>query len=160
MKLVLQCAMCGTQHPVGAVVCSTCRATGVTQLRLLFECQTCGRLDLSPACGTCPRPAGGLVYELDDDLIIAEEIADDPVAPDPGARDAAEDFFLELNFEVVDELDAELVVAPSGDSSDDPGSEFHLDLDEDALAELEESGTFDEDPDDAFEGDEDEGGEY
>ena len=42
MKLVLQCAMCGTCHPVGTVVCSACRATGVAQLRLMFECPTCG----------------------------------------------------------------------------------------------------------------------
>ncbi|MCI0701390.1 MAG: hypothetical protein L0241_09950, partial [Planctomycetia bacterium] len=54
MKLVLQCSMCGTHHPVGTVVCSTCHAEGVNQLRLMFECQQCGRLGLAPQCVSCP----------------------------------------------------------------------------------------------------------
>lgn len=77
MKLVLQCAMCGTLHPVGVPACSACRAAGVPQLRLMFECQSCGLLDLNPVCGTCPPTATERVYELDDDLIVAEEVPDE-----------------------------------------------------------------------------------
>jgi hypothetical protein len=85
VKLVLQCAMCGTNHPVGTLVCSTCRARGVAQLRLMFECQLCGRLDIHPVCQTCPQPGVPLTdpaLELDNDLIVAEEVPDEPVVVD------------------------------------------------------------------------------
>jgi hypothetical protein len=97
VKLVLQCAMCGTGHPVGTIVCSACRATGVAQLRLMFECQTCGRLDLNPTCAFCPRPADGTepAFEVDE-LIVAEEIIDEPIAIDLGATDESEDLPLEF----------------------------------------------------------------
>ena len=77
MRLVLQCAMCGTHHPVGTAVCSTCRATGVTQLRLMFECPTCGRLGLNPACATCPPAVAVVPLDLDEELVVAEELPDD-----------------------------------------------------------------------------------
>ncbi len=57
MKLVLQCAVCGTNHPVGTEACPTCRATGVQNLRLMFECPACFRLGLLPSCAVCnPLP--------------------------------------------------------------------------------------------------------
>ena len=92
-RLVLQCAMCGTHHPVGTSVCATCRASGVTQLRLMFECPTCGQLGLSPVCATCPPP-----LELDDDLILADEVMEEPLTLD---TDLAEfdDEELDLDFD-------------------------------------------------------------
>jgi hypothetical protein len=142
VKLVLQCAMCGTHHPVGTVACSTCRATGVAQLRLMFECQSCGRLDLSPTCDTCPRPANthAIVFDLADDLIIAEEVSDDAL----GATDESDDFPLEIDIEY-DEVE-KLVVDLSayaedgeGSSLDDPGSEvFEVDYEEEEFDENED----------------------
>ena len=97
MKLVLQCAMCGTPHPVGTIVCSACRATGVAQLRLMFECPTCGRLDLNPICEFCPRPADATAFAFEvDELIMAEEIVDEPSAVDLGSTDGSVEFPLEL----------------------------------------------------------------
>ena len=105
MKLVLQCAMCGTHHPVGTTVCSTCRASGVTQLRLMFECPKCARLGISPTCDQCPHV---VPLELDGDLIVAEEVADESVAVD----DLKFDFELDLDesdggdeFDVIDEVE-------------------------------------------------------
>ena len=73
MKLVLQCAMCGTHHPVGAPACATCRASGVPQMRLMFECPACAGLGLDPTCAACPAV---MPLDLDDDLIVAEEVPD------------------------------------------------------------------------------------
>lgn len=149
MKLVLQCAMCGTHHPVGTIVCSTCRASGVAQLRLMFECQTCGRLDLKPTCETCPPPEVALppdpfTLDLDDDLIVAEEVTDaaeseedEKLVVDESADDSAkyEDVF-------DDALDADL-------------SAFDLDLDDVFDDESEtEFDEFDEDKDEQEEADE------
>ena len=128
MKLVLQCAMCGTLHPVGAAVCSTCRASGVTQLRLMFECPACGGLGITPACGQCPPV---VPLDLDDDLIVAEEVADES----PAADDTF-DFDLSLDeseagegFEVIDEVegfdDEPVVLDMSGE-----GEPEALDLDD------------------------------
>lgn len=83
MRLVLQCAMCGTHHAVGTPACPACGATGVTQLRLMFECLGCGRLDIRPECDACPLApfADPLDAFYDTDgLVIAEEVADDEFA--------------------------------------------------------------------------------
>ncbi len=119
MKLVLQCSMCGTHHPVGTVVCSTCHAEGVNQLRLMFECQQCGRLGLAPQCVSCPPavpptrafeviptplPGGDEQLEsldLDDDLIIAEEVEPSYDLDGSDVEDKEED----VKFEVVDDKD-------------------------------------------------------
>jgi hypothetical protein len=53
VRLVLQCAVCGTNHAVGASACMTCHAAGLVNLRLMFECESCFRLGLSPTCGAC-----------------------------------------------------------------------------------------------------------
>lgn len=53
MKLVLQCGVCGTNHTVGTTACTTCRATGLEHLRLLFECPKCFKLGLTPHCQAC-----------------------------------------------------------------------------------------------------------
>ena len=130
MKLVLQCAMCGTVHAVGTLACSTCRASGVTQLRLMFECPTCAGLGLNPTCGTCPPV---VPLELDDELIVAEEVTDEPISLD------------EPGWEVVEldvEYDPEAVVAL--DLGEFDASEFELVLDdEDGKAVIVE--VFDED---------------
>lgn len=63
MKLVLQCAVCGTNHPVGTPACATCRATGVQNLRLMFECPSCFRLGLNPTCDACRPPPYEVVEE-------------------------------------------------------------------------------------------------
>lgn len=83
MKLVLQCAMCGTHHPVGTPACSTCGASGVTQLRLMFECLACSRLDISPECKECsftPFASPLDAFYDHDGLVIAEEVIDDEFA--------------------------------------------------------------------------------
>ena len=136
MKLVLQCAMCGTSHPVGTIACSACRASGVGQLRLMFECPTCGRLDLSPVCEFCPRPATAFAYEVDE-LIIAEEIVEEPFAVDVGATSDSE--ILSLEFPGADEDGDEelrkLVREFEAGMTDtgfplDPGAEFEDEPDE------------------------------
>lgn len=149
MKLVLQCAMCGTHHPVGTIVCSTCRASGLAQLRLMFECQTCGRLDLAPMCVTCPPPAVSL--DLDDGLIEAEVI-DEPLALD--VEDGVEEdekLVVDLS---EDEEELEVLVEESDPDLSELDSEFDLDLDDvfDSDSETE----FDELDDDEDEEEEDE----
>lgn len=64
MKLVLQCAVCGTNQAVGTAVCLACRATGVQNLRLMFECPTCFRLGIVPACDQCQPPTPALPHEV------------------------------------------------------------------------------------------------
>jgi hypothetical protein len=125
VKLVLQCAMCGTHHAVGTPVCSTCRASGVTQLRLMFECQSCGRLDLSPVCASCPHPGQAVepVYELDDDLIVAEEVADDPFALELDAIDAVGELALDID----EEGEADIFVVDESEDSDFEDSELDSD---------------------------------
>lgn len=90
MTLVLQCAMCGTHQPVGTPACQTCRASGVGQLRLMFECPTCGLLDISPICGACPPlpelPDVG--FDMDG-LIVAEEVPEFPFALELDEADGA-----------------------------------------------------------------------
>jgi hypothetical protein len=154
VKLVLQCAMCGTHHPVGTPVCSTCRASGVTQLRLMFECESCGRLGLNPFCETCPPPAqlSEPIYELED-LIVAEEIVDDPFALDLDAIDALEALPLDIDDEDGEGEDDIFVVDASGeaveDDSDfeepDPDSEPEDPDDEDFEVELGDESEEDED---------------
>jgi len=56
MRLVIQCSVCGTILTVGTTLCGTCRASGIHNLRLLFECTTCFRLGLSPSCEICSPP--------------------------------------------------------------------------------------------------------
>jgi hypothetical protein len=56
MRLVIQCSVCGTILAVGTDVCGTCRASGIQNLRLLFECMKCFRLGLSPICEICSQP--------------------------------------------------------------------------------------------------------
>src|SRR5262245_3316578 len=122
--------MCGTLHPVGMLVCSTCRAEGVAQLRLMFECQRCGALGLAPQCGTCPRldppsPAFEVVpnplpdaqyhvgsLDLDDELIIAEEIVPET---DP-----------KFDFDDIDDAEDERI---EDDDDDEPGDVDGSDLD-------------------------------
>lgn len=72
MRLVLQCAICGTVQHVGAATCETCRATGLQNLRLMFECTECFRLGLSPSCGVCNPTA-----------VPAVVVAPLPLAPPP-----------------------------------------------------------------------------
>lgn len=107
MTLVLQCAMCGTHQPVGTPACTSCRASGVGPLRLMFECPGCGRLDISPICGACPLVAGPFDWPYDaDGLVIAEEVVEDPFAAELDEADAV--LIVDLS-EVSDvlELDAE-----------------------------------------------------
>jgi recombinational DNA repair protein RecR len=117
--------MCGTHHPVGTRTCSTCRASGVTQLRLMFECPSCGRLDLAPVCEVCPAASAS-----DEDLILAEEVTDEPLSlgDTDGVRlpyEVVEDEADEMA--VVDLTEDEYEVVPDEDLGDWGDSE----LDED-----------------------------
>lgn len=107
MKLVLQCANCGIHHPVGTPVCTACRASGVAQMRLMFECPRCGQLGLNLTCATCP-PLPAAVFEppnllaLEGELMMAEEIEEDPhheVFEDFELVDEEEDEVVEVDFE-------------------------------------------------------------
>lgn len=160
MKLVLQCSMCGTHHPVGTPSCTTCRATGVTQLRLMFECQTCGNLGINPVCEACPfiEP-----LELDDDLIIAEEVTDDSISLDPRAEedDLEEiDFELDLDIDGEDEEAGEAVVVDLSEDrldEDEEGDECDSDLENSDLdEEVDELDDLDEDREEDDEEDEEE----
>lgn len=100
MRLVLQCGMCGTHHAVGTAICATCRASGVAQLRLMFECETCGALGIDPTCGECAA------REFDNDLAFAEELIEEPYTIDESER--PEDVPLELDddeIELIEDLD-------------------------------------------------------
>lgn len=145
MRLVLQCAMCGTHHPVGTDICSTCRATGVTQLRLMFECVTCGRLGLNPTCETCP-PVAALSLD-DDELIVAEEIPNEPLTLDDDAEYSDIDLVIDFDdeeegeksvFDLSDDLDDK-----DEDEDEDPLTEF-MDDDFDDPDEDEEERDFDD----------------
>jgi hypothetical protein len=72
MRLVIQCSVCGTIWTVGTAICGTCRASGIQNLRLLFECLTCFRLGLNPSCGSCSTGAVENPEDALDDLPIAE----------------------------------------------------------------------------------------
>lgn len=103
MKLVLQCAVCGTNHTVGTTACATCRATGLEHLRLLFECPGCFAVGLTPRCVACnPQP-----FE---------------VIPDP--RELA-------RLWGVDGTGGEVLVPEFVDDPDPGGKEFELVFDED-----------------------------
>jgi len=69
VTLVLQCAMCGTQHPVGTAVCFRVRRERRRPVRLMFECPTCGHFGLTRSARSAHR---SFRLELDDDLIVAE----------------------------------------------------------------------------------------
>ena len=128
MKLVLQCAMCGTHHVVGTPACTTCRASGVTQMRLMFECPTCGGLGINPICAACPfiEP-----LELDDDgLIVAEEVPDEPLELD------IEDLDFDLDIDLgEDSEDEALVVDLSEESIDEEDEDFDADDEQEDEAE-------------------------
>jgi hypothetical protein len=94
--------MCGTVNPVGAPACSSCRAAGIPQMRLMFECPACHGLGLTPACVVCPHPGA------DDDLAFAEEVVEEPLSLD-----------LDAGF------DAEVDVESAGDEDEE---DFDLDL--------------------------------
>jgi hypothetical protein len=152
VRLVLQCAMCGTHHPVGTPVCTTCRASGVAQMRLMFECPTCGHLGINPVCEACPfiEP-----LDLDDDLIIAEEIIDEPIALDPAAEE--EDFDLDLDFDEDDTEDEVVIMDLSEESlDDDEEGEDDSDLDDSDLDDLDNEFEEDEDLYEDFEDESDE----
>jgi hypothetical protein len=91
--------MCGTHHAVGTAACSTCNASGVSQLRLMFECEACGALGLDPTCAPC----------ADRDLILAEEVPPYVVVDDE----------IELTFD-----DDELFDLSDDDFLDDEATEF------------------------------------
>ena len=122
MTLVLQCAMCGTHHPVGTPACATCRASGVPQMRLMFECPACGGLGLNPACAACPAV---VPLDLDDELIVAEEVPEEEFGE------------LVLGVELDGELDLELdlgddesdvaVIVDASELSDDSAHFLTLD---------------------------------
>jgi hypothetical protein len=82
VKLVLQCAACGTHQDVGARMCPTCKATGVEHLRLMFECPRCFALGIAPECAACNPPP--LPYEVvedpEGDVIPIEEVSEDETA--------------------------------------------------------------------------------
>jgi hypothetical protein len=136
--------MCGTHHPVGTPACTTCRASGVTQLRLMFECPTCGRLGLNPTCEACLPPVAAFVpYEVvEEDLIVAEEIQEEPLSLDDAA-DSDDD--LKFDFDE-DEEDEKVVIDLSDDEieedEDDSFTEFDDDFDDhsdfDELDDLDE----------------------
>jgi hypothetical protein len=75
----------------------------------MFECQKCGQLGLNPYCETCPRSQAppiadpSEVLELDDELIVAEEVIEEPLTLDDDFLDFDSD--LELDF---DELEIDL----------------------------------------------------
>jgi hypothetical protein len=124
--------MCGTHHPVGTPVCATCLASGVPQLRLMFECPSCAGLGLNPWCLECPAGDG---------LIIAEEVGDEESsAQAPLPHD--EEFVIEFDEDEGGEYE---------DEPDDEDSEDH-DLDDD---EADDSELDDEETDDDPEADSD-----
>lgn len=105
MKLILQCAVCGTSHHVGTDVCATCRATGLENLRLLFECGKCYRTGLKPECERCEPPLScEVVEDADESLPVVEVMPDEPeddagftFEPEERPLDDGWDFELDLD---------------------------------------------------------------
>jgi hypothetical protein len=80
-------------------------------LRLVFECPACSGLGLNPTCEACPPV---VPLDLDDDLIVAEEVTDEPLTLDPDAPEFDGDLVLpefdEAEFELIDDdIDAVIV---------------------------------------------------
>jgi hypothetical protein len=130
VKLVLQCAMCGTQHPVGTPECTACRASGVMQMRLLFACPSCGGLGLDPRCGPCqPAP---LPYEVVDDFVPVEVVysldPDEPAGGEfdvdlvAGGADGESDIF-DATLADEDPDDADEVLIDEDPAGENPGAE-------------------------------------
>ena len=110
MRLILQCAACGTINSVGLTECGTCRATGFENLILLLECLHCFRVGCTQKFDKCSKlPFLGPAYEL----------IPDPVDPDELAR----------RWGVVDESEAAADKAAMGESLD-------ADWEEELAAEL------------------------
>lgn len=87
MKLILQCAVCGTNHVVGTTTCTTCRATGLQDLRLLFECPGCFAVGLMPRCQACdpsPPPPPYEVVASPAELARLWGVNDEPEPPPGG----------------------------------------------------------------------------
>jgi hypothetical protein len=144
VRLVLQCGMCGTHHPVGTAVCSTCRASGVPQLRLMLECPTCGHLGITPSCERCPPV---VPLELDAELIVAEEVVDELLPLDPIESDEfdSSEFTIDLNLDDMDEEDESAVIFE--DDEEDGAVIIHLtkdSLDEDDEDEVEYEDEYDD----------------
>jgi hypothetical protein len=156
VKLVLQCATCGIHHPVGTPVCSTCRASGVTQLRLMFECQTCRNLGITLVCAVCAAPNDTTATQIpEEDLIIAEEVTDEPfelVEEDDFSLDYVEDEDEADESVIVDLSDEEDEEENDEDEEEDEG-DSDLDLDDDLDSDLEEDDLDDSDLDDELDDD-------
>lgn len=111
MRLVLQCAVCGTVQPVGAAACGTCHAAGIPNLRLVFECLHCFRLGLAPSCEACsrpPSPAPGPLPDLDK---LAERWGVTPAEPPPEDEDILAEEIVEFDLDdedLTDEVGLEL----------------------------------------------------
>ena len=112
----------------------------------MFECQTCGDLGLNPTCGKCPAV---VPLDLDDDLIVAEELPDEPIPLAAVADDVFELGAFDLGYELDEEDDEAVIVDLSEDEEDDVEDEFDDDLDD-------EYDPFDDDLDDEEDEDEDE----
>jgi hypothetical protein len=96
----------------------------------MFECPVCGGLGLDPTCQTCPAPAGQAHPE--EDLVVAEEVTDEPLSLDD------DDFKLDFH---EDEEDEKVIVNLS-ETDDD----FDLDLGDNSIFDDEElDSVFDDD---------------
>jgi len=74
-------------------------------MRLMFECSACGALGLNPSCTACPV---GVPLELDDELIVAEEVPEEPLPLDPAGIEPFEEIDFRLDIELLEELALEL----------------------------------------------------
>lgn len=134
MRLVLQCTLCGTINTVGSNLCGTCRASGLQNLRLMFECLHCFRLGLNPSCEPCSR----LSTEHSQAPGGCWGDAEVPPGADVGAGEIAiAEEFLEAGL-----ADEEILELPLADLKrvlpEDDDSDFELDGDEILLAELDD----------------------
>jgi hypothetical protein len=134
MRLVLQCSVCGTIHTVGTAICGTCRASGIQNLRLLFECQRCFRLGLDPACDVCSH-----LLSLDEEKPITD-LGRGMIAAQMEPHEPSEEILEAI-------LDEELTEEPMLDRHMETGghleaheSAFELTLDDLTVPELHEDG--------------------
>jgi hypothetical protein len=144
MRLVIQCSVCGTIHTVGTAVCGTCRASGIRDLRLLFECQICFRLGLGPSCDVCSPVIPSAEWE-DDGILPPLEATLEERPPREEILEAV------LEKESGAEGTPEIEELPELPGLDDE-SEFDLSIEGLPLAELdEEELRLDEEDDSRFE---------
>ena len=135
VKLVLQFAMCGTQHPVGTPACGICRASGraadAAHVRLPVVRRARPRPEVRRVCAPPPQPAGLLPYELVDDFLPVEVVESEGVALSLDPEDeVGVDLVADGGRAGMDWRDGEVEVFEATLADEEPGEDDEVLIDE------------------------------